>query len=163
MIQIRNAERADMPVIWQFLLKKAEFDNWLDRLEVTPESLADALFSDPPHAGCLLAELDGKPAGFATFFYSFSTYLGRRGIWLDDLYVNEDQRAQGVGKALLKKLAVMASEQGCGRIEWTTAMKNERALDFYRRMGATIRRGAVVCRLDREALSDVAGSGNTES
>ncbi len=103
-----------------------------------------------------MAELDGKPAGFATFFYSFSTYLGRRGIWLDDLYVNVDDRGRGVGKALLKSLASLAAEQSCGRIEWVTAMKNERALEFYRRLGATIRRGAVVCRLDREALSEVA-------
>ena len=145
-----------MPVVWQFLLRKAEFDNWLDRMEATPQSMSAALFGDPPSAGCLLAELDGKPVGFATFFYTFSTYLGRRGIWLDDLFVNVDDRGRGVGKALLKHLASMAAEQGCGRIEWVTAAKNERGLEFYRGLGATIRRGALVCRLDREALADVA-------
>ena len=156
MIQVRKAVAADLPVVWKFLLKKAEFDNWLDRLEATPELLENALFGEEPQAGAYLAEIDGKPVGFATYFYSFSTYLARRGIWLDDLFVDPTERGRGVGKALLKTLAEHALEQGYGRIEWVTASKNDRALDFYRGLGATVRHGALVCRLERLSLADVA-------
>ena len=156
MIYVRKAVASDISVVWKFLLKKAEFDNWLDRLEATPESLEAALFGDEPQAGVYLAELDGRPVGFATYFYSFSTYLGRRGIWLDDLFVDPDERGRGVGKALLQTLADLAFEQGLGRIEWITASKNDRALEFYRGVGATIRHGALVCRLDRLGMANLA-------
>lgn len=157
-IVIREAALADMPVVWSFLMKKAAFDGWQDKVEATPESLAAAFFGETSLAGVLLAEVDGRAVGFATWFYTFSTYLGRRGIWLDDLYVDESDRGRGIGRGLLRKLAQMAVEQGCGRIEWITGASNANAIRFYEGIGAAVKHGSRLCRLDRDAMTKVARS-----
>jgi hypothetical protein len=95
MPKIRQAKIEDMPIVWQFVQKKAAFDNWLDKLQATPEMLANAMFTDPPQMGVLLAEQDGRAVGFASYFFTFSTYMGRRCLWLDDLYVDEDVDRHG--------------------------------------------------------------------
>src|SRR5262245_34367950 len=98
---VREAVRGDLETVWAFLRKKATFDKCLDRLEVTPQSLENALFGSPPLMGTLLAEVEGKPVGFATYYFTFSTYMARRCMWLDDLYVDEASRGRGIGTRLL--------------------------------------------------------------
>jgi GNAT superfamily N-acetyltransferase len=152
-IAIRDATADDIPLIFRFIQKMAAFDGRLEALQATPELLREALFGAVPHAAVLLAEVEGVPVGFASYFRTYSTFLGRPGIWLDDLYVDEDVRGRGIGTALLRQLARMASQWGCGRIEWTAGTHNRRGLDFYRRHGAIIREHVRLCRLDGDAIS----------
>ena len=153
---IREATDRDIDVVWAFVRKKAAFDDWLDKLQATKHSLADALRADPPHMGVLLAELDGEPVGFASYFFTFSTYLARRCVWLDDLYVDESARRRGVATALLRGLAALSLKQGCPRIEWVTAAGNAKAIGFYERMGADVRHTLRICRLDAPAIANLA-------
>jgi GNAT superfamily N-acetyltransferase len=158
-IAIRDATADDLPLIFRFMQKMAAFEGRLEALQATPERLLEALFGAVPQAAVLLAEVDGVPAGFASYFRTYSTFLGRPGIWLDDLYVDEDVRGRGIGTALLRQLARLASQWGCGRIEWTAGTHNQRGLEFYRRQGAAIRENVRLCRLDREAISRLAAGG----
>lgn len=156
-ILVREAVRGDLDTVWSFLLKKAAFDKCLDRLEVTPQTLENALFGSPPLMGTLLAEIDAKPVGFATYYFTFSTYMARRCVWLDDLYVDEDCRGRGVGTRLLRALADLAAKQGCARLEWITGAANAEAIAFYERMGAEVKHGARLCRLDEDGIKALAG------
>lgn len=149
---VREATRDDLHIVWEFVRKKAAFDNWLDRLEATPQSLADAMFCEPALMGALLAETNSRTVGFACYFFTFSTYLGRRCLWLDDLYVDEDVRAGGIGTALLRALAHVAVRHGCPRVEWVTAASNAKAIGFYERMGAEVNHAIRVCRLNESAI-----------
>lgn len=155
-LTIRDACVDDLPVILRFIHKKAEFDGVPQAVQATIETLRQTLFADPPLAHVAFAEVGGKPVGFASYFFTFSTFLARPGIWLDDLYVDADQRSQGVGRGLLLFLARLARSKGCGRIEWTAATSNERGLVFYRRHGATVREGNRLCRLDAAAIDRLA-------
>jgi GNAT superfamily N-acetyltransferase len=155
-LTIRRAGVDDLPVILRFLHKKAEFDGVLQGVEASVETLRQTLFGDSPLAYVLFAEVEDRPVGFATYFFTFSTFLARPGIWLDDLYVDADRRSQGVGRALLVFLAHLARSKGCGRIEWTAASNNERGLAFYRRHGASVREGTRLCRLDAAAIDRLA-------
>jgi GNAT superfamily N-acetyltransferase len=149
---IRQGTEADLPPIMELIRLKAEFDGCPDTLEATPDKLREAWFSDPPQAHILIAELDGRVVGIATYFQTFSTFLARPGIWLDDLFVREESRSRGVGKALMAGLARVAQEQGCGRIEWTVALSNERGIAFYECHGATVRDLSRCVRLNREGI-----------
>jgi GNAT superfamily N-acetyltransferase len=151
-IVIRDATVDDIPIILRFIGKKAEFDRYPQGVEATPEKLRQTLFADRPRAGVLFAEVEGTPVGFASYFSTYSTFLARPGLWLDDLFVDEEHRSRGVGEALVGRLAQMAVERDCGRIEWTAAAHNDRGLAFYRRLGATVRETARLCRLDREGF-----------
>lgn len=151
----------DLSVIIGFIHKKAAFDGVPLALQASAEKLRETLFADPPLAYVSLAEADGKAVGFASYFFTFSTFLACPGIWLDDLYVDADQRSQGVGRALLLFLARLAQSKGCGRIEWTAASSNERGLAFHRKHGATIREGTRLCRLDAAAI-DLLAQESTE-
>jgi GNAT superfamily N-acetyltransferase len=155
-VTVRDATPADMDVVWAFVRKKAAFDNWLDRLEATPQSLADAMFCQPPVMGVLLAESGSRPVGFASYFFTFSTYLARRCVWLDDLYVDEDARARGIGTELLRALARVSIKHGCPRLEWVTAASNAKAIGFYERLGADVRHGIRVCRLNNPEIVSLA-------
>jgi GNAT superfamily N-acetyltransferase len=137
-LTIRPATPADMPTILRFVRELAEFERAPDAVEATESMLADALFGDVPTAEAVLAEQGGKPLGFALFFHNFSTWTGRRGLYLEDLYVTPEARGLGVGTALLRHLARIAVERGCARFEWAVLDWNEPAKAFYTKMGAEL-------------------------
>lgn len=145
---IRPAIETDMPVIMDLLRLKAEFDGCSEAFKATPDQLRRAFFSTLPQALVLLAEHQGVAIGIATYFPTFSTFLARPGIWLDDLFVREQYRSRGVGKALLSHLARVAEETGCGRIEWTVALDNDRGISFYEAHGGRVRHLSRCVRLD---------------
>lgn len=153
---VREASVADLDIVWKFIQKKAAFDNWLDRLEATPQTLADAMFCEHPLMGVLLAETDSRVVGFASYFFTFSTYLARRCLWLDDLYVDEDVRGRGIGSELLQALARVSIKHGCPRLEWVTAASNAKAIGFYESMGADVNHAIRVCRLSEKAIMNLA-------
>jgi GNAT superfamily N-acetyltransferase len=160
-IAIREATPADVEVILGFIRKKAAFDGVPDWVEATEEMLASELFGPRPAAFVLLAAFEGRTVGFAIYFQTFSSFLARPGIWLDDLFVDEDVRGRGVGRALLTYLAKLAQERGHGRIEWVTARDNAKGLEFYQRNGAQVQDVVRVLRLDRPAISTLAQHGAT--
>jgi GNAT superfamily N-acetyltransferase len=151
-IRIRHAVAEDIPLILGFIRKKAEFDRCPVAVEATPEKIRQTLFGDTPLAGILFAEMDGMAVGFVSYFWTYSTFLARPGIWLDDLFVEVNMRSQGIGRALLRYLARMAKERECGRIEWTAGAHNLRGMDFYRKNGARVSDNARLCRVDRDAI-----------
>jgi len=135
---IRPATPADVPAIHAMIAALAEFER-LSHLCVASEAdLAAALFGAHPAAEVLLAESGGEAAGFALFFHNYSTFLGRRGLWLEDLFVLPAHRRRGCAQALLRTLAAVAVERGCGRFEWAVLDWNAGAIDFYRGLGATV-------------------------
>lgn len=138
-ISVRPARREDIPVLHAMVLELAEFERLRHEVRSTEESLARALFGDPPAAEALLAECEGTVAGFALFFETYSTFLGTRKSHLEDLYVREDRRGRGVGKALLSALCELAVERGHGRIEWTVLNWNTDAISFYEKIGGRVR------------------------
>lgn len=156
MITLRPAVGADISLILRFIGAKAEFDGAAGSVRMTAEKLEEALFAEPPLVHVVLAESEGRAIGFASYDFTYSTFLARPSIWLDDLFVAEDMRSRGVGRAMLVFLARLAREKGCGRIEWTAAASNERALSFYQRAGAAIRDRTFLCRLDATAIADLA-------
>jgi GNAT superfamily N-acetyltransferase len=149
---IRHASGADLRAVMELLALEAEFDGSRDALVATEEQLRQAFFSSSPRARVLLAVVDGQAIGLATYFQTFSTYLAKPGIWLDDLYVREGYRSRGVGKALLIELARIAKGLDCGRIEWIVARGNDRGILFYERLGATVRQLYRCVRLDAEGI-----------
>ena len=149
---VRRAVEADLRAIMELLALKAEFDGCQDALVATEEQLRQAFFSASPAVQVLLAVIDGQTIGLATYFPTFSTYLARPGIWLDDLYVREGYQSRGVGKALMATLARIARGLGCGRIEWTVASGNDRGISFYERHGARVRHLSRCVRLDADGI-----------
>jgi GNAT superfamily N-acetyltransferase len=152
-VSIRPATPDDLPLLLRFIHQKAAFDGCPDMVEATPERLSEALFGDAPLAGVLFAEVAGEPVGFASYYQTYSTFLARPGIWLDDLFVVEPMRSQGIGKALLAHLAAMVEERDGGRLEWTAARTNDRGLAFYHRNGAKRHDTVHLMRLDRPAIA----------
>lgn len=155
---LRPAVESDIPLILDFIARKAEFDGVPEMVEATAEKLRHTLFADPPLAYVLLAEIEGQAVGFASYYFTFSTFLARPGLWLDDLFVTPEVRGRGIGRALLARLADLARARGCGRIEWTAAVTNDRGLAFYRRNGASVREGTRLCRLNAEAIDRLASA-----
>ncbi len=135
-IALRPAEERDVGVILGFIKELAEFEKLSHEVVATEEMIRANLFGERPVAEALIAEYDDSPAGFALFFHSFSTFIGKPGIYLEDLYVTPDLRGRGIGKALLKRLAQLAFERNCGRVEWAVLDWNEPAINFYQRIGA---------------------------
>lgn len=158
-VTVREAQVQDVPVILNLIRKKAMFDRVLDEVEATEETLRDYLFGDRPSAHVLLGELGGRVVGFALYFLTFSSFLARPGIWLDDLYVNKEARGNGVGAALLTHLARIAKGNGYGRIEWVTAIDNLKGLKFYSRNGAEVQEQVRVLRLSRAEVAQLAEHG----
>jgi GNAT superfamily N-acetyltransferase len=157
MTQIRPATPADVPLILRFVRELAEFEREPDAVLATEEMLQAALFGERPAAEAVIAEFDGAPAGFALFFQNFSTWTGRPGIYLEDLYVTPAARGSGVGTALLRHLAGIALDRGCGRFEWAVLDWNEPAIRFYRAMGAVGMDEWRVQRVAGDALVRLAG------
>jgi len=152
-LAIRPAERADVPLIAELIRGLARFEKLEHEVSMTEERLAENLFGRHRYAETLLAEEEGVPVGFALFFHNFSTFLAQPGIYLEDLFVVPQQRGHGVGRALLKHLAQVAVERGCGRLEWSVLDWNRDAIDFYERLGARPNSEWTVYRLAGEALN----------
>jgi GNAT superfamily N-acetyltransferase len=158
-LRLREATADDVHLILSFVRKKATFDQVSHLVEATEETLRNQLFVERPSAFVVIAELDGRAVGFALYFLSFSSFLACPGIWLDDLFVDEDARGNGVGSALLTYLSKIARERGYGRVEWVTADTNHSGLEFYRRNGALVQDTVRVLRLDRSAIARLAEKG----
>ena len=156
-VHIRFATRDDVPVIAELIRGLARFEKLEHEVVMTEGLLAAGLFGKRPYAEVLLAEDDGRAVGFALFFHNFSTFLGRPGIYLEDLFVLPEQRGLGVGRVLLVRLARLAVERGCGRLEWAVLDWNRDAIGFYERLGARPNSQWTVYRLTGEALATLAG------
>jgi GNAT superfamily N-acetyltransferase len=155
MMVIRPATAADVPAIADLIRGLARYEKLEQDVTMTEELLAKNLFGPRPYAETLLAEEAGNPIGFALFFHNFSTFLALPGIYLEDLFVVPEHRGRGVGRALLKELARIAVERGCGRLEWSVLDWNRDAIGFYERLGATPNSEWTVYRLTGEALSEL--------
>lgn len=157
---IRPAVPADVPAILDLICGLARYEKLEHRVEVSEADLAAALFDGPaPRVFCDLAEADGRTAGFALWFYSFSTFVGRHGIYLEDLFVEPEFRGRGVGKALIRNLAVRCLDEGLGRFEWSVLDWNEPAIQFYRAQGARLLDDWTICRVEGEALRALGANG----
>ena len=154
-LDIRPATERDVPLILDFIRGLAEYERMLDQVQATEAGLRASLF---PAAGgnavaqCVIGEVDGASAGFALYFFNYSTFLGRPGLYLEDLFVKPEFRGAGLGKALLLHLAALAHERGCGRMEWAVLDWNESAIGFYESLGARRLHEWQLCRLDAETL-----------
>lgn len=134
--KIKEAEVSDVLLIQQLITELAEYEKLLPQMVATPELLAKHLFGSNPIAHVLLGYENNEPIGFALYFYNFSTFIGKPGVYLEDLYVKETYRGNGYGKALLERIISKAREQDCGRVEWSVLDWNKLAIDFYTKMGA---------------------------
>ena len=155
-ITIRAAQEQDTALILSFIQELAAYEKLSHEVVATEEQIKTELFGDRPAAEILLAFDGGEPQGFALFFHNFSTFLGRRGIYLEDLFVRPEARGKGIGKRLLKKLAKIAEERNCGRMEWSVLDWNEPAIRFYQAIGAEAMDGWTVNRLNGSALARLA-------
>lgn len=153
--QFRTANEQDTGLILEFIRDLAEYEKMLDEVVATEELLKKWLF-ETKSAEVIFVLDEGKEAGFALFFHNFSTFLGRAGIYLEDLYVKPEYRGKGYGKALLKKLAQIAVERGCGRLEWWCLDWNQPSIDFYLSLGAEPMKDWTVYRIDKETLKNLA-------
>lgn len=155
-VSVRAATEGDVPLILAFIEELAEYERLSQEVVATEEALRRWLFGERPVAEVVIGEDGDDPAGFALFFHSFSTFLGRPGIYLEDLYVRPEFRGRGVGRALLVHLARLAKDRGCGRLEWSVLDWNEPAIGFYRGIGASPVGGWTVYRVTGEALERLA-------
>lgn len=153
---IRKAEKADVPVILYFIEKLAEYEKLSHEVEATEADLELYLFGDQKHAEVLIAYEEEKPVGFALYFHNFSTFLGKPGIYLEDLFVLESHRGLGYGTRLLSSLAHLALERKCGRLEWAVLDWNEPSIEFYKSLGARLMNEWIVNRLSGENLAKLA-------
>jgi GNAT superfamily N-acetyltransferase len=157
---IRTAQRADLPALHRLVIGLAVYEKLEDQVVSTPEHFERALFGDGAAVEAVLlwpgAVDAGEPVGFALFFHNFSTFLGRRGLYLEDLFVEPDQRGRGYGKALLKHLARLAVERDCGRFEWAVLDWNVDAQAFYQSLGAVLMPDWRITRVTGDALSALA-------
>jgi len=155
-IRIERATERDIPIILQMIRDLAVYERMLDQVVATEAGLRDALFSGRRDAEVILAYADDQPAGFALYFHNFSTFLGRRGLYLEDLFVKPELRGAGVGKRLLVELARIAVERGCGRFEWSVLDWNEPAIGFYKKLGAIPMEEWTIFRVTGAALERLA-------
>ena len=153
-VSFRLAEEKDVALVLAFIKELAEYENLADQVGNTEELVRKALFVDR-YAEVLLAEEDEEPAGFALFFHNFSTFLGRAGIYLEDLYVRPEYRRKGYGKQFFKELAKIAKDRNCGRIEWTCLDWNKPSIQFYLNMGAVPMDDWTTYRLTEEVYSNL--------
>lgn len=155
-IHVRPATPGDTGLIHDYICALADYEKLRDEVRVDRATLAASLFGPRPYAEVLIAEADGAPAGFALFFHNFSTFEGRPGLYLEDLFVDPARRGLGVGRALLQRLAAIAVKRDCARMEWAVLDWNAPAIRFYRAIGARPMDDWTVQRLDGEALRALA-------
>jgi GNAT superfamily N-acetyltransferase len=154
-ITFRYAKKQDLALILDYIKGLAEYENLENEVVATEEILEEWIFNQKK-AEVILAQADGEEAGFILFFHNFSTFLGRAGIYLEDLYVRPEFRGSGVGKALLKKLGAITVERGCGRLEWSCLDWNKKSIDFYRSLGAVPMDEWTVYRVTGDTLKQLA-------
>jgi GNAT superfamily N-acetyltransferase len=160
-LQIRKATEADVPVIAWFIRQLAEYERLLQETVMTEEGLRESLFGSRPSGEVLLGYYQDKPVAFAVFFHNFSTFLGRPGLYLEDLFVIPEMRGKGFGRAFLVHLAKIARERNCGRFEWSVLDWNEPAIQFYKKLGAVPMNEWTIFRVTGEALERLAEEGNS--
>lgn len=156
-VLVRAAVREDSALILQFIRDLAEYEKLLDDVRATQDDITVALFGENPKAFCDIAEIDGRPVGFALWFYNFSTFVGRHGIYLEDLFVRPQARGSGAGKALLANLARRCVDENLGRLEWAVLDWNAPSIAFYDSLGAAAMDEWIVRRMTGEALRRLAG------
>lgn len=154
--KIRFAILSDVPLILQFIKELAEYEQLLHEVVATEDILKETLFGPKSHAEVVIGYLEEKPVSFALFFHNFSTFLGRPGIYLEDLYVRPEARGQGIGKMMLSYLAALAKNRKCGRLEWWVLDWNETAINFYKSIGAKPMDEWTVYRVTGQALDNLA-------
>src|SRR5438094_4095165 len=159
--KIRPACLEDVLVILQLIHDMATYERAPDEVSATEEQLVEVLFGEKPAAEVLLAFEEESPVGFAVYFYNFSTWLGRPGLYLEDLFVKPEKRGKGYGRVLLIELAKIARDRGCGRMEWAVLDWNEPAIKFYRALGAKPMDDWTVFRLTREGFARLANAADT--
>ena len=157
MLSIRDATPADVPLILDFIRLLAEYEREPNAVVATEQDLLRDGFGPEPKYRCIIADWDGKPAGFAFFFFNYSTWLGKPGIYLEDLFVHPEMRGKGIGKALLQKLAQIAVQENCYGIRWQVLEWNEPAIKFYETLGAKVMDEWETMRLAEPWLSRLAG------
>ena len=150
---IRPATRADLPLIAQFIRDLAEYEKLVHEVRFDEATLAGHLFGSRPMAEVVIGEVGGEPQGFALFFHNFSTFEGRPGLYLEDLFVRPAARGSGLGRALLAHLAALAVERGCARLEWSVLDWNAPAIGFYEKLGARAMSDWTIMRVDGQALA----------
>lgn len=155
---IGRAGPEDASALRELIIALAEFEQLAHLCTGTEAQLREALSGDPPAVEALLARLDGRVVGFALFFHTFSTFLARRGLWLEDLFVKPDARGRGVGKALLRAVAQVAQARGCGRFEWSVLDWNAPAIRFYESLGASVLPDWRIARVTGEGIAALARS-----
>jgi GNAT superfamily N-acetyltransferase len=155
-LKVRGATREDVPLVLDLIRELAEYEKLSHEVVATEGSLLEWLFGDRPVAEVLVAEYGGEAAGLALFFHNFSTFLGKPGIYLEDLYVRPRFRRSGIGKSMLAHLARLARERGCGRLEWSVLDWNEPSIRFYESLGAVAMDDWTVHRMTGEALEKLA-------
>ncbi len=158
-LQIRNANEADTALLLSLIRELAEYEKLLSEVVTTEDVLHDSLFSDNPAAEALVGEYNGESVGFAIFFHNFSTFMGRRGLYLEDLFIKPEFRGRGFGKEFLIRLSQIAVERNCGRFEWAVLDWNESAIGFYKKLGAHPLEDWRVFRLSGDALQGLAKQG----
>lgn len=157
MMTLRSATPSDTGVIYALIRDLAVYEKLLDEVDATEGMIGDALFGQTPRAFCELAEWDGEVAGFALWFYNFSTFRGRHGIYLEDLFVRPDFRGKGLGKALIVSLARRCVDEDLARFEWSVLDWNAPSIAFYKALGATMLDDWTGCRVTGDALAALAG------
>jgi GNAT superfamily N-acetyltransferase len=161
MLTIRPATAADVPLILRLIVELATYEREPDAVTATEAGLREALFGPQPRVFCDIADWGGEPAGMALWFYNFSTWQGRHGLYLEDLFVRPEHRGRGIGRALLQRLARRCVEDGLGRLDWQVLDWNAPAIGFYRSLGARPLDTWITYRLDGEALAALGGAAGT--
>lgn len=156
-IRIERATEDDVPLIFRLIQGLAVYEKLAHEVTATEEGLRETLFGARPAADVIIAYAGDTPAGFALFFPNYSTFLGKPGLYLEDLFVLPEWRGHGLGLALMKRLAAIAVERGCGRFEWSVLDWNKPAIGFYEGLGARLMDGWSIVRVDGEALTKLAG------
>jgi GNAT superfamily N-acetyltransferase len=160
-VRIMPAQPADVPDILRLITALGEYEKLRHEVVATEADLQASLFGTTPCAEALVARAGREAVGFALFFHNFSTFLGRRGLYLEDLFVLPEWRGRGIGRRLLTRLAWIAVERGCGRMEWTVLDWNEPAIRFYGKLGAAVMHDWRICRITGPGLARLAASADT--
>lgn len=154
-LNIRIAEEKDAELIFHLISELAEYEKMSNEMVTDVDTLQESLFGERQFAETIIAEYEGSPVGFALFFHNFSTFVGRPGIYLEDLFVKPDYRGKGIGAALFTTVAKLAEERNCGRMEWSVLDWNEPAINFYKKLGAVAMKEWSTYRLDEKTLESI--------